>query len=73
MSLKGEQDAGSRFRVRVLHTMLRELAQLWREEGLAGFFRGYKWAVLRAFPANGAAMVGIEVANRMLAARATTT
>ena len=50
-----------------LHAMGREILQLWRQEGLAGFFRGYKWAVLRAFPANGAAMVGIELANRLLA------
>jgi solute carrier family 25 carnitine/acylcarnitine transporter 20/29 len=51
--------------------VLSVLGQLWREEGIAGFYRGYKWAVLRAFPANGAAMVGIEVVNRLLA-RATT-
>ena len=54
-----------------LYAMLGEMLQLWQEEGLAGFFRGYKWAVLRAFPANGAAMVGIEVANRLLARAAT--
>ncbi len=47
--------------------VLSVLGQLWREEGVAGFYRGYKWAVLRAFPANGAAMVGIEIANRLLA------
>lgn len=60
----GGGDGGRRGGV---HAMFREMMLLWREEGLAGFFRGYKWAVLRAFPANGAAMVGIEVANRLLA------
>ena len=44
-------------------SVLSVLFQLWREEGIAGFFRAYKWAVLWAFPANGAAMVRIEVVN----------
>jgi solute carrier family 25 carnitine/acylcarnitine transporter 20/29 len=36
---------------------------LWRAHGWRGFYRGYWWAILRAFPANGAAMLGVELTN----------
>ena len=39
------------------------LSEIWRADGVRGLYRGYKWAVLRAFPANGAAMLGIELVN----------
>eukprot|EP01045_Picozoa_sp_COSAG04_P060532 COSAG04_NODE_30599_length_261_cov_1.574074_1_plen_65_part_01 len=36
---------------------------IWRAGGVRALYRGYKRAVLRAFPANGAAMLGIERVN----------
>lgn len=39
---------------------------LWRSQGWRGFYRGYWFAVARAFPANGAAMLGVEVSNLLL-------
>ena len=68
----GSSGHGNEHKRGAVRVMLSESMQLWREEGIAGFFRGYKWAVLRAFPANGAAMVGIEVATRLLAKGTTT-
>ena len=37
-----------------------------RSHGIAGFYRGYVYAILRAFPANGAAMLGVEIVNSLL-------
>jgi hypothetical protein len=41
-------------------------AGTWRTQGIRGFYAGYLPAILRAFPANGAAFAGIELANRGL-------
>eukprot|EP01052_Picozoa_sp_SAG31_P010276 SAG31_NODE_558_length_14153_cov_9.068094_9_plen_255_part_00 len=43
----------------------RVAVELWQKEGFLGYYRGYKWAVLRAFPANGSAMVGISLVNSL--------
>ena len=39
---------------------------LWRSHGWCGFYRGYWFAILRAIPANGAAMLGVELVNLLL-------
>ena len=38
----------------------------YREFGVRGFYKGYLPTILRAFPANGAAFLGIEFANRAM-------
>ena len=38
------------------------------KHGVAGFYRGFLPVILRAFPANGAAFIGIEAANSALGA-----
>eukprot|EP00040_Diaphanoeca_grandis_P024261 m.133133 g.133133 ORF g.133133 m.133133 type:complete len:259 (-) comp29655_c0_seq1:40-816(-) len=40
--------------------------QVFREQGIRGFYRGYLPTILRAFPANGAGFLGIELANRAM-------
>ena len=46
--------------------MAKALSDILRADGVRGLYRGYKWAVLRAFPANGAAMLGIELVNGLI-------
>lgn len=41
-------------------------AQLYKEQGMAGFFRGMAPCLVRAFPVNAAVLVGYEWAKRIL-------
>lgn len=42
------------------------VASLYREEGIKGFFRGLGPVMLRAFPANAACFLGVELSVRFL-------
>eukprot|EP01103_Thecamoeba_quadrilineata_P001222 TRINITY_DN11083_c0_g1_i1.p1 TRINITY_DN11083_c0_g1~~TRINITY_DN11083_c0_g1_i1.p1 ORF type:complete len:327 (-),score=61.14 TRINITY_DN11083_c0_g1_i1:87-1034(-) len=42
------------------------VAALYREEGIKGFFRGLGPVMLRAFPANAACFLGVEVSLRLM-------
>lgn len=46
--------------------MLSVWKSTWKTQGMRGLYAGYLPAILRAFPANGAAFAGIEMANRTL-------
>ena len=39
-------------------------AEVYREHGVRGYYRGFLPTIMRAFPANGAALLGIEMTNR---------
>ena len=40
--------------------------QIWRAEGLRGFFVGFSPCLIRSFPANAAAFLGFEIAMKLL-------
>ena len=46
--------------------MVQTFQHIFAKEGWRGFFVGFAPCMLRAFPANGAAFFGYEMANRLL-------
>ena len=46
--------------------LLQTAKQVYHENGVTGFTRGFAPCVLRAFPANGAAFFGFEMAMKFM-------
>lgn len=54
----------SRYDTKVLGSYIPELARIARERGIAGLYSGLGPTLIRAFPANAALFLGVEMGKR---------
>jgi solute carrier family 25 ornithine transporter 2/15/solute carrier family 25 carnitine/acylcarnitine transporter 20/29 len=59
-SIKSRMQSGA-----VKTGMVDTIVSMWRKGGATPFFRGWSAAVLRAFPANAALFLGVEMSRKM--------